>query len=795
MVRSMFFLLLIAVAQFAQGQCAANEKLVSVVINPDNYPNEISWDLRDSEDNVLAQGNSTGEDICVDASLCLKFIIYDEYGDGICCGEGQGSYEVYFDGDLVATGGEYTFSETKVFNCPQGYACSVAQPVSEGDYTAGHNDYWYELAVATTGVYTISTCDDNTCDTKIWLYDYCSDDFTAQDNTGTIYYDDNEGGCGNQAKVTAYLEAGNTYYIRIGSAGNDCSGSIPWSLRFGGEITGCIDPDACNYNPLANSDDGSCQYDDDPLCAAAPDLWVLESRLRSSLLADVINNNTDNCLIEEGCVNGFGRREIVRFTTHIKNIGDLDYYIGRPADNPDQFSFDNCHGHYHYEGYAEYRLANSAGELQPIGFKNGFCVLDLECSDGGNAQYGCGNMGISAQCGDYYSRGLQCQWVDVTDLPEDDYTLVVTVNWDRSPDALGNYESRYDNNWAQVCFSLERDQNGNHSVTLLSTCDVLTDCAGTPFGDAQLDCMGNCGGTELYGDLNGDGNQNTTDADQYIFDIINGGMTATTCNDLNQDGTISLHDAAMLNDCFLYGSDHQHGSGGTIHDHCNIPGGVVNQTHTVHLSIIDADFDNQTIDIGMMNPLDEVVGYEFNVSGIEIQEVTSLVNSDEYPATPEYQVGGTKVISFSRVDSVIPRMSQDYQPLCRIKYAQPTNGPICIERIVDIVNHEYHKVMTEMGTDCVERVQTGVQTVELFNHLNISPNPSDGLFRIEYVGAKADHIQIDVYDYLGKQLFSQPILTSNGSMELDLTQEAAGVYFLQFTSELGVYSRKVVKGR
>jgi hypothetical protein len=38
-------------------------------------------------------------------------------------------------------------------------------------------------------------------------------------------------------------------------------------------------------------------------------------------------NETD-CYIEEGCLNGYGARELVRFTTHIKNIGDLDYYIG-----------------------------------------------------------------------------------------------------------------------------------------------------------------------------------------------------------------------------------------------------------------------------------------------------------------------------------------------------------------------------------------------------------------------------------------------------------------------------------
>ena len=55
--------------------------------------------------------------------------------------------------------------------------------------------------------------------------------------------------------------------------------------------------------------------------------------------------------------------------------------------------------------------------MLPIGFKNGFCVMDLECSDGGTFTYGCSNMGISAHCGDIYGAGLSCQWIDVTGIP------------------------------------------------------------------------------------------------------------------------------------------------------------------------------------------------------------------------------------------------------------------------------------------------------------------------------------------------------------------------------------------
>ena len=97
----------------------------------------------------------------------------------------------------------------------------------------------------------------------------------------------------------------------------------------------------------------------------------------------------DNCYIVEGCLNGYGERELVRFTTWIKNIGDLDYYIGATAqtDSTKQFEWGDCHNHWHYKGYAKYDLFTMDGQMLPIGFKNGFCVMDLECGDGGTAQY------------------------------------------------------------------------------------------------------------------------------------------------------------------------------------------------------------------------------------------------------------------------------------------------------------------------------------------------------------------------------------------------------------------------
>ena len=71
-------------------------------------------------------------------------------------------------------------------------------------------------------------------------------------------------------------------------------------------------------------DDGSCVYEGDPTCTG-PDLIVLADVVSSSLYSTTMNVSQTDCYIEEGCLNGFGTRELIRFTTHIKNIGELDY--------------------------------------------------------------------------------------------------------------------------------------------------------------------------------------------------------------------------------------------------------------------------------------------------------------------------------------------------------------------------------------------------------------------------------------------------------------------------------------
>lgn len=96
-----------------------NGILATINIDFDDYPEETSWDITNSAGTVLYQGGPYTDDspdlneaICLGTD-CYFFTIYDDYGDGICCGFGSGSYQVIDQfGSVLASGGEFSFSET-----------------------------------------------------------------------------------------------------------------------------------------------------------------------------------------------------------------------------------------------------------------------------------------------------------------------------------------------------------------------------------------------------------------------------------------------------------------------------------------------------------------------------------------------------------------------------------------------------------------------------------------------------------------------------------------------------------
>lgn len=110
---------------------------INLIITPDNYPQETSYEVYDELTNtLLLTGNLTGgeevftEEICVNYNSCISVILYDSYGDGICCDYGEGNFIITdaMGDTLAAHDGIFSTLAEELF-CPTGVGCQFTAEV------------------------------------------------------------------------------------------------------------------------------------------------------------------------------------------------------------------------------------------------------------------------------------------------------------------------------------------------------------------------------------------------------------------------------------------------------------------------------------------------------------------------------------------------------------------------------------------------------------------------------------------------------------------------------------------
>ncbi|MBM4246835.1 MAG: hypothetical protein FJ148_24090 [Deltaproteobacteria bacterium] len=190
-----------------------------------------------------------------------------------------------------------------------------------------------------------------------------------------------------------------------------------------------------------------------PVAVAAdgPNLVLDVERMRSSArlstgiyheprrapLLDSTIPTSGTCVLhpDEACVGAPGIRKLLRFDVLVHNRGDQDLVVGNPKERPDFFVYSGCHRHYHFRAAARYELLDATGGVVRTGRKQGFCLEDTLPSELGAGtppkRYTCANQGVQVGWADWYPGTLDCQWIDVTDLPPGDYQLHVFWNPDR----------------------------------------------------------------------------------------------------------------------------------------------------------------------------------------------------------------------------------------------------------------------------------------------------------------------------------------------------------------------------
>lgn len=150
----------------------------------------------------------------------------------------------------------------------------------------------------------------------------------------------------------------------------------------------------------------------------------------------------NSCTIVESCVGGPGWRHLLQFPTGDVNVGTKPLEIGRVdyfnthsgtlLSKHGVFEFSACHRHYHFSEYGSFTVGNGS---EAVSHKNAFClqpsgrVWNHELSPLHHDFVDCIDQGVTVGWIDEYKMGLECQWLDISDVrPNQDLSLSFTTN-------------------------------------------------------------------------------------------------------------------------------------------------------------------------------------------------------------------------------------------------------------------------------------------------------------------------------------------------------------------------------
>jgi hypothetical protein len=160
---------------------------INIDITTDAYGSETTWEIVGEDGIIYASGgpysnNTTYNiDVTVPAGQCFEFILYDSYGDGMCCTNGIGSCYVYDDNIVYVFQGNYTnlsnFSEIReqfstgipIYGCTDSTTSNYDPLATADDGSCIYIGCMYSLSCNYS---PLATIDDGSCIAQIdttWL--------------------------------------------------------------------------------------------------------------------------------------------------------------------------------------------------------------------------------------------------------------------------------------------------------------------------------------------------------------------------------------------------------------------------------------------------------------------------------------------------------------------------------------------------------------------------------------------------------------------------------------------------
>ena len=145
-------------ATINDGSCVSGApQTFEMTILTDQYPGETTWSVVDDASGATVMSGGpygtsfttyTATELICGSSGCYTLTVNDSYGDGLCCGFGDGSYSLTVNGEVVASGGSFANSESTNFclepsttsGCTDPSACNYDATAETDDGSCEQDD-------------------------------------------------------------------------------------------------------------------------------------------------------------------------------------------------------------------------------------------------------------------------------------------------------------------------------------------------------------------------------------------------------------------------------------------------------------------------------------------------------------------------------------------------------------------------------------------------------------------------------------------------------------------------------
>jgi hypothetical protein len=127
--------------------------------------------------------------------------------------------------------------------------------------------------------------------------------------------------------------------------------------------------------------------------------------------------------VNESCILAPGWRRLLKFDAATINYGSDPVHIGNITGSSfsqmaahNVYEWSPCHMHYHFQFYANYTYGLSLGRKQGWCMESIVRTFNNEFTPLNTDYWKCGYQGIYQGWGDEYIAGIECQWIDITDV-------------------------------------------------------------------------------------------------------------------------------------------------------------------------------------------------------------------------------------------------------------------------------------------------------------------------------------------------------------------------------------------